>query len=75
VCVLILLQKEICILAKVALALCVDFFFPKVLVSYQKLAEVSDAFAVRSRIQVVVVLVTLDRNSWQCFALDLFVYI
>lgn len=49
----------------------VHWFFPKVLNSCQKLAEVSHAFTVKSRIQDVVVPVTLDRNSWRCFALGL----
>lgn len=71
---LVSLEKEICILTKDVLVLCIDFFFSlKVLNSYQKLAEVSHASTVKSRIQDVVVPVTLDRNSWQCFALDLFV--
>lgn len=76
---LVSLQKEICILTKVVLAQCIDFsllfflFFPMVLRCLQKLVVVSHAFTVKSSVRDIFP-VTLDGNSWQCFARDLFIY-
>lgn len=57
------LQKEICMLTKVVLALYIVF-----------LGEVSHSSTVKNRIRDGVVPIILDRNSWQCLALNLFVY-